>query len=416
MSVISFILILSWMHTHAQPIAQKDLSDVLKGSKKDTSSRSKDIEVGRYYFSPLPIVGYAPANGFILGAALSISSLMDPRPTKLSSALINLQATSKKQLIFNARSKVFLNGNRWTLQGDWRFMLFSQPTYGLGIRNSDNPEFSVPINGYDPGGNPLAEDMRFNYIRFYEDVVKRIGDGSVSVGLGLAIDIHSSIKDQRLNISGDSTNFYETQHYKYSIERGFNTTSYNTTGIRIIALSDTRDNTMNAFSGHYLYGCFRYNVPRLANSQYSLQAEYDARYYLSLSEITPRKVLAFWSYGQFLVAGNIPYLALPSVGWDAYNRSARGYIQGRYRGLNMFYNEIEYRYPISKNGLWGGTLFVNNTNISSDTQQLFERFAYAAGAGIRLTMDKRTRVNLTVDIAYGLDNSTAIYFNLQEYF
>jgi hypothetical protein len=155
-------------------------------------------------------------------------------------------------------------------------------------------------------------------------------------------------------------------------------------------------------------------------------ASYDLRYYLGLSKNVPRHLIAFWSYGTFVLDGNVPYLALPSIGWDTYNRSGRGYIQGRYRGLDMVYTEVEYRFPLSSNGLFGGVAFINNTfakGIDYDIetqkfseQKLFAKSAPAAGVGFRMKMDKRARVNLTVDYGVGLDNSSGIYFSMQETF
>jgi len=114
--------------------------------------------------------------------------------------------------------------------------------------------------------------------------------------------------------------------------------------------------------------------------------------------------------------GNVPYLALPAIGWDTYNRSGRGFIQGRYRGLDMMYNEAEYRFPITKNGLLGGALFVNATNASSYDQKLFEKVAVGFGGGIRIQFDNRSRTNLGIDFGMGSDRSSGIYFNLQETF
>jgi hypothetical protein len=146
-----------------------------------------------------------------------------------------------------------------------------------------------------------------------------------------------------------------------------------------------------------------------------MQLLYDARYYLGLGK-KPRHVLAFWGWGNILLNGKVPYLALPSIGWDTYNRSGRGFIQGRYRGLSMVYNEVEYRFPISKNGLFGGVLYVNATTASNYTKKLFDKTAFGRGAGVRMQLDKRARTNLCVDIGLGADRATAIYFNLQEVF
>ena len=145
-------------------------------------------------------------------------------------------------------------------------------------------------------------------------------------------------------------------------------------------------------------------------------ANYDLRYYLGLSKDKKRHLLAFWSYGTFKLLGDVPYLALPSLGWDTYNRSGRGYIQGRYRGFDLVYMEAEYRFPLSSNGMWGGVAFLNNTLASAPDQKLFEKTAPGLGLGLRMKMDKRARINLTVDYGVGLDKSSGIYFSMQETF
>ncbi len=396
----------------------RDLTDEVREWRHDTSTvaTSPDLVVGKNYISFLPVIGYAPANGFLLGAALSISHQTAPAPTKMSSALINAQITSKKQFIVNARSKVYLQNNEWFLQGDWRIMLFAQPTYGLGIVNSDVGDYLLGTNNLNQTTLPDAEPMRFDYLRIYEDVVRQVGDKPLYVGLGISIDHHYNIEDEKLNTDTSSENYYITQHYAYSANKKFNAETYITNGFNLNILTDTRDIVSNPYSGYYGSFSIRINPEVFRNSQYSIMSNYDVRYYLPLSQTKKRKVLAFWSWGTFVVDGNVPYLALPSIGWDTYNRSGRGYIQGRYRGINMIYMEAEYRYPISANGLWGGVVFLNNTWASSPDQGLFDEAAPAMGAGFRLKMDKRARVNLTVDLAVGLDRSSGIYFGLQEAF
>lgn len=78
--------------------------------------------------------------------------------------------------------------------------------------------------------------------------------------------------------------------------------------------------------------------------------------------------------------------------------------------------EAEYRFPLRSDGLFGAVCFINNTFAESTTTKLFAKAAPAAGAGFRMKMDKTARVNLTVDLAYGLDHSSGIYFGMQEAF
>ena len=66
-----------------------------------------------------------------------------------------------------------------------------------------------------------------------------------------------------------------------------------------------------------------------------------------------------------LFKGNPPYLDLPSTGWDSYNNTGRGYVQGRYRGKDLMYLESEYRFGITRNGLFGGVVFANAETVSN---------------------------------------------------
>ncbi len=411
----------------AQQFAEtKDFPDVVREWKHDTTPQaSPELQVGKNYMSLLPFVGYAPANGFMIGAAVSLSRLIAPAPTKLSSGMLNAQITSKKQFIVNARSKIYLKDNQWFLQGDWRFMIFSQPTYGLGINDSGANKWLLAINELPENSVPNAEPMRFNYIRFYEDVVRQVGDKNLYVGLGVAIDQHSAIKDEKLDIDTTDGTKYITNHYAYSVLKGFDPEQYITNGINLNILTDTRDVIANPYSGYYASLSLRFNPKISRSSQTSWLASYDVRYYWGLSKEKQRHLIAFWSWGTFLLGGDMPYLALPSIGWDTYNRSGRGYIQGRYRGLHMMYAEAEYRFPLSNNGLFGGVAFLSttfassldlDTEIYSDGQRLFEKAAPAMGVGFRMKMDKRARVNLTVDYGVGLNKSHGIYFSMQEAF
>jgi len=416
-SLLLFVLVFTYNISIAQ-VEQKDFSDIVaQWRNKPAPTVNTSLLVGKTYYSLLPIIGYAPANGFLIGGAISFSRLMGQLPTSMSSGMLNFSITSKRQLIVNARSKIYLPGNKWFLQGDWRLLLFTQPTYGLGINNSEFNKTHIYTNNMDQTvDDTLAEPMNFKLIRFYEEGSRRLGNSHFYAGLGILIDQHFSIKDVRLDTVKESPTYFITNHYMYSDTNNFSPTQYGTNGIKFTFLTDTRDNISNCYKGYYISVSLVANVKIGNNSKQSTQLLYDGRYYLGLSSRNPRHVLAFWSYGSFLLNGKVPYLALPSIGWDTYNRSGRGFIQGRYRGLSMVYNEVEYRFPISKNGLFGGVVYVNATSASNYFKGIFDKTAFGRGAGVRMQLDKRARTNLTVDIGLGADRATAIYFNLQEAF
>jgi hypothetical protein len=398
-------------------VETKDLKDVVAQWKKNpVPVLNNELIVGKTYYSILPILGYGPANGFVLGGAISFAHLFGKPPTNLSTGMLNFQVTTKRQIIINARSKIYLIDNNWFLQGDWRLLVFTQPTYGLGIDNSEFRKLQLHINNLAETEEPWGEPMKFKLIRFYEEVSREFGNSRIYAGLGIAMDQHFNIQDEFLDTIPGSPDYYITNNYAYSIKNSFNPEKYGTNGIKITLLTDTRDNISNCYKGYYASVSMLFNVKIGNNSQQSTQLLYDGRYYLGLNSQKPRHVLAFWSWGSILLNGNVPYLALPSIGWDTYNRSGRGYIQGRFRGLSMMYNEAEYRFPISQNGLLGGTLFVNATTTSNYSHELFDKTAFGFGTGLRMQLDKMARTNLTVDIGIGTDKSSGIYFNLQETF
>ena len=129
-------------------------------------------------------------------------------------------------------------------------------------------------------------------------------------------------------------------------------------------------------------------------------------------------MVGLWLMGNFSEEGNFPYLILPATAYDQKGRSGRGYTQGRFRGTNFVYGEVEYRFPISKyGGLLGGVLFVNATTANNEAQSLalFESIRLGYGLGLRIMIDKQTRTNLAVDLAFG-ERSSAFYLGVSEAF
>ena len=365
--------------------------------------------------SLLPIVGYSPANGFVVGAAVSITEYLgNPKTTRLSTALLNASFTTKKQILLNLRFDLYLKENQWYVSGDNRLLFFAQPTYGLGIYGLQGQSYTFGLNGSNVSTTDSGQDMRFNYIRLYETVSRRIANHWYA-GMGIMIDYDFNIKDQSLKL--DTPNKRLTSNYVYSKAYGFDTAHYSTNGLSFQVIHDSRDNPVNSYKGNYLNVAFRVNEVAFGSTQNSTMLYTEWRNYIGVSKRTPRNVLAFWYWGVMVTSGSVPYLALPAITWDTYNRSGRGYIQGRFRGENMFYAETEFRYQISKDGLFGGVLFVNATTASNPVtgQDLFNSVAPGYGLGLRIKMNMKDRTNICIDYGRGR-GSHGLYFNIQETF
>ena len=99
-----------------------DLTDILQKMRKPPKPpKQQRIEIKKIYPALLPIIGYGPANGFVIGGGASLSGLLgDSTHTHISSGLFNVTVTSKKQLNLNFRTNIYSDGDKWILQGDWR--------------------------------------------------------------------------------------------------------------------------------------------------------------------------------------------------------------------------------------------------------------------------------------------------------
>jgi hypothetical protein len=394
---------------------QIDIFDVLrKWTGKPVKLASDTPQEHVKNLSLLPIIDYSPANGFVVGGAVSITEFLgNPKTTQLSSALLNASFTTKKQILLNLRFDLFLKENKWAISGDNRLLFFAQPTYGLGIYGLQGQAYTFGLNGSDVTKNDSEQPMRFNYIRLYETVSRRI-IGKWYAGMGIMIDYDFNIKDQSLSLDSPVN---LTSHYVYSKSYGFDTAHYSTNGLSFQIIHDSRDNPVNAFSGSYLNVAYRVNEVAFGSTQPSTMLYYEWRNYIGVSKNRPRNVLAFWFWGVLVTSGNVPYLALPAITWDTYNRSGRGYIQGRFRGDNMIYEEAEFRYQISRNGLFGGVVFTNLTTASNPLtgQKVFSSVAPGYGFGLRIKMNKKDRTNIAIDYGMG-DGFSGVYFNIREAF
>jgi hemolysin activation/secretion protein len=110
---------------------------------------------------------------------------------------------------------------------------------------------------------------------------------------------------------------------------------------------------------------------------------------------------------------------LPSITWDMFGRSGRGYAQGRFRGENMVYTEAEWRFPLQQNKeTFGGTVFVNAASFSSKTtnESLFNKINPGYGVGLRVMINKQNRTTISADYGFGQKGNSGFYLNVNESF
>jgi outer membrane protein assembly factor BamA len=360
----------------------------------------------------LPSFGYNPSMGLIMGANATASGhLGDPAVTKLSNAAATLFYTSKGILNFQVRHNVFTPGSQWFLQGNLQASKMAVIDYGLGTLATRGKD-GFGVMGYPVKAGYEQYPIRFNVFRFNEKVYRKVYR-NLYVGGGVNLDIHRRIRDLRL-LDDTAAN---TPHKGYSLEKGLNPEKYSANGLMLGVQLNNREHPNRSYGGTYLDLVLRADRRFLGSSLNSTQLISEFRQYWSLSKIRPEHVLALWHLGTYRLSGDAPYLDLPGTAGDLFNRSGRGYTIGRFKGPSFFYLETEYRFPITRNKLLSGVLFVNAQTASDGKKVgLFDKVEPAGGGGFRVLMKKRGRTNICIDYAVGRYGSNGFFFGLNEVF
>lgn len=379
-------------HIPTDTIEKRDLIDIARSIFHISSRPISDKEEKKFYFSVLPISSSGAANGKTLITSTTAGFYLgDQHTTYLSSLTFAPYFNFKGRYGLPIRSSIWLNNNTYNIVGDTRMLVYPQYTWGLG------------------GGQPKDDKflVDYKYIRFYQSALKRI-TSYFFAGIGYNLDYYFNIESD----DGRNSTLQKFTSYQYGTQSNQNSFS---AGPSVNLLYDTRNNSINPLPGWYANVIYRYN-PKALGSNDNWQSLYtDVRKYVSLTNGGPKNMIAFWTYYWTTLTHGVPYLSLPSIGMDPYQRSGRGIDQNRYRGASLFYFESEYRRDITRNGLLGFVLFAN---VNSVTQQNTRQFRYwnpAGGGGLRIKFNKKSDTNIGIDYGFSRDYS-ALLLNLGEAF
>lgn len=406
------LLLISFIHFSAISQTHKDSTDYYCPEKSlpELFKRKDSVLVMKpsksNFFLVIPIIGSQPATGFAYGFVSQYTFKGKFEKDKYSSINLGATFTEKKQLLLNFKNSVMLKSNKIFLNGDWRFYVFSQANYGLGtdiIPKNVKENFDL---------DAIKEPMDYNYFKFHQTASWKIKNNYYA-GAGVHLDSYTSIVDDNLDV--DNSQF--TNHFNYSKKYGYDEKEYFVNGFSLNLLFDSRDNQINTNNGMFANINYRINPAFNENQKSSNVLFTEFRYFLPLSKYNKQHVFSVWATGQFVTAGTVPYLNLPSIGWDQRSRSGKGYTQGLFRGQKLVNFETEYRFPILCSNLISGTVFGNLTSASDKNQniRLLQHIQPAAGLGLRVLIDKATRTNLVLNYAWGR-KSKAFYLNAGESF
>lgn len=366
--------------------AKKDLIDIaLRVFKWDTTAKRYSPEK-KVFFSLMPVSGGSSDNGVTVSSINAAFYMGDPATTNLSNITFYPTTNFASYFQFRIFPNLWLENNKWNIPGRLEFSYISHDSYGLGANTSAD---SLNVINY----NVFRLSMSIN-----REIVRHF-----FLGAGYAFDDFYNIDEQWDKDYPSEFSLYGT---------GTSGTALSS-GPVLVFLYDNRKNSINPLKGLYSTMTLRFNSEYLGSS-YKWQSLYsEIRKYISFSTVR-HKTLAlrglYWA-----TWGEVPYLNLPSTGYDYTGTTGRGYYRGRYRGKQMLYGEAEYRFDITRNGLWGGVLFVNGQSYTEPDTEKFRYIKPAAGFGGRMKFNKYSDSNITCDLAFGKD-SFNWYVTLNEAF
>jgi len=369
---------------------QKDIADVLDAGifhpffgKPDTIAKRK----GKLYKAILPGIGYSLTTEFVATVDVIASFYTDnPDSVNLSEIKLSGNYTQRGQIIIPLQTYIWSRKNNYNFPGELVYFKYPQFTYGLG-------------------GNTTLQNitkLQYNYMRIREPILRKVVT-YFYLGGGYALDYRWKIQELVPPPGEDDYKLY-----------GFSDRSISS-GVTANMLYDNRRNFINPERGFYANIVYRPNFVKMGSDENWQSLLVDIRKYFKLKE-NSNNVLALWSYNWLTLTGNPPYLDLPATGWDTYNNQGRGYIQDRFKDKRLIAFEAEYRFTLTRNGLFGAVVFANAQSVSGWASNTFDDIWPAAGIGLRIKLNKHTNTNLALDFAVGKGGSQGFFGNMGEVF
>jgi hypothetical protein len=374
-------------------IKQIDLIDIAERILNKSSVSRDDTIVnnkGRVHYSAFPAVGYTLQTGFagvITANAAFFTTAHNHETENISTVITSFAYTAKSQIIFPIASSIWTRNNEYNILTDWRYLKYPSETFGLGGYTEQDSSYNLD----------------YSYIKLHQAILKKI-EKDLYAGIGYDFDYFWNIREVDPP-QGDESDF---EKYGY-------TQTEKASGLSFAIKYDSRRNPINPQKGIYANILFQPKFEFMGSDANWQSLLLEFRTYIPFPSGS-RNILAFWSYNWFTLGGTAPYLLLPSTGWDEFSNTGRGYIQGRFRSLNMIDQEAEYRFVVSRNGLFGAVVFVNAETFSDILTGKYAVISPGAGLGIRIMLNKFSRTNLALDYGWGTQGSKGFFVNLGEVF
>jgi hypothetical protein len=323
----------------------------------------------------LPIVFYTPETSLGLGAGLLSQFDMPGNQTSLRPSSVTLGGvyTLRGQILGQLAPELRFRHDDFVLKLDTLGARYPSRFYGIG--NSTHASiYDTFVDCYVR--SELDARMRpFGKKSWWRPLF-------VGVNLGAA---WSRMQDPEAHVA--------TQKSLFAALRNPGKDEVLATGFGPILAWDSRDSLNWPTKGSFLEAKSSFFLPELGGNVRYQRLALDLRHYRTL---WLDHVLALHLVSQ-TVWGDVPFQRLPQLGRA---KLFRGWYGGQLRENMLIAAEAEYRVPLNRR--WALVAFGSVGRVAKSEQHFDPReLRGAGGGGLRMSVDKRDRVNVRLDLAYG---------------
>ncbi len=328
-----------------------------------------------------PIVFYTPDTRLALGGVALNAFRINTKDDTLSSTRMSYVKlvsyyTLNKQYDAFVSWNIFTPNENYLLKGEMRYRRYPDRFYGIGNNTLISDE----------------EKYEYDLLRIKSLFMKRLTQ-HLFAGFDYEFELEYRFRYD------DNGNLVQGEIPGYKGGLG--------SALGAVAVYDSRDNVLNAFSGTLAEVSSYFFTPVLGSTFNFFEINGDYRKFV---EIRPRHILAFHTSARFLF-GQAPFLDLSRLGGE---EILRGYPSNRFIDKNLMVTQLEYRFPL----FWrlGMTAFAGAGDVFNNFADLsWSRMKYSAGLGLRLLVNPKERVNIRFDYAHGREGGY-FYFSVSEAF
>ncbi|OON66805.1 hypothetical protein B0919_20800 [Hymenobacter sp. CRA2] len=343
----------------------------------------------RVKVAALPIVFSQPETGIAYGAAvLPVWRFGTDTTTRKSTARLLGYYTQRKQSSLSLTYTVFTPHERFILGGEAFYFNFPYYYYGIG-NNTRKAEKS---------------DISYKVIIVTQRVLKKLRPHTFA-GLGFRLtDLH------HIRLDDDSTDDRTRPNLLLLRDPRERQTTL-TAGLGPTFLYDSRDNVLSTYRGSYLETSALFMGRYLGSDYRFSRFLLDARHFRSLRKTDNRTILAGQLLAQFHT-GKVPFRELANLGGE---KMMRGIYEGRFRDRQAVAAQLELRQQL----FWrlGAVVFGAAGQVHDQLDQFRPNdFNVAAGAGLRVAVNRADRLAIRIDYAVGSGQSSGLYFAFNEAF